>query len=33
MVRVVPMLARSVYNYAEIDRLLRITPGTAWIDG
>ncbi len=29
------MLARPVYNYAEVDRLLRLTPGTAqrWIDG
>lgn len=29
------MLARPVYNYSEVDRLLRLTPGTAkrWIDG
>ncbi len=35
MGQVVSMLARPVYNYAEVDRLLRLTPGTAkrWIDG
>ncbi|MGH3547791.1 MAG: hypothetical protein ACRDQU_06680 [Pseudonocardiaceae bacterium] len=35
MGRVASMLARPVYGYAEIDRLLRLTPGTAkrWIDG
>ena len=35
MGQVVSMLARPVYGYAEIDRLLRLTPGTAkrWIDG
>ena len=35
MGQVVSMLARPVYSYAEIDRLLRLTPGTAkrWIDG
>src|SRR5262249_18486788 len=35
MGQVVSMLARPVYNYAEADRLLRLTPGTAkrWIDG
>lgn len=29
------MLDRPVYNYAETDRLLRLTPGTArrWVDG
>lgn len=32
---VASMLDRPVYNYAETDRLLRLTPGTArrWIDG
>lgn len=32
---VVSMLDRPVYSYAETDRLLRLTPGTArrWIDG
>lgn len=35
MGQVVSMLERPVYNYAEVDRLLRLTPGTAkrWIDG
>jgi uncharacterized protein (DUF433 family) len=35
MGQVVSMLARPVYTYAEVDRLLRLTPGTAkrWIDG
>ena len=35
MDQVVSLLARPVYNYAEVDRLLRLTPGTAkrWIDG
>lgn len=35
MGQVVSMLARPVYRYAEVDRLLRLTPGTAkrWIDG
>ncbi|MGH3711554.1 MAG: hypothetical protein ACRDRQ_26400 [Pseudonocardiaceae bacterium] len=35
MGQVVSMLERPVYSYAEIDRLLRLTPGTAkrWIDG
>jgi uncharacterized protein (DUF433 family) len=32
---VVSMLDRPVYGYAEVDRLLRLTPGTAkrWING
>ena len=35
MGQVVSMLARPLYRYAEVDRLLRLTPGTAkrWIDG
>ena len=35
MGQIVSMLVRPVYNYAEVDRLLRLTPGTAkrWIDG
>lgn len=35
MGQIVSMLARPVYRYAEVDRLLRLTPGTAkrWIDG
>jgi hypothetical protein len=35
MTQVVSMLARPVYHYAEVDRLLRLSPGTAkrWIDG
>jgi uncharacterized protein (DUF433 family) len=35
MTQVVSMLACPVYHYAEVDRLLRLTPGTAkrWIDG
>lgn len=32
---VISMLDRPVYQYAEVDRLLRLTPGTAkrWING
>lgn len=35
MGQVVSILARPVYSYAEVDRLLRLTPGTGkrWIDG